>query len=236
MRIYQGTLAKGDTIVNSRTGRKVKVGRLVRMHADEMEDIDAAASGDIVALFGIDCASGDTFTAPEISYSMTSMYVPAPVISLAVEPKNHKAQDNMSKALNRFSKEDPTFRVHVDPETNETIISGMGELHLEVYVERMQREYGAEVDAGKPAGRLPRDDHAARRVQLHAQEADRRLGPVRHASAGFIEPLDGGRVRVRQRGHRRRDPERVHRLDRQGLQAVPEEGRRSSASRSTACA
>ena len=191
VRTYQGKLAKGDTIVNSRTGRKVKVGRLVRMHSDEMEDIDSAASGDIVALFGIDCASGDTFTAPEISLSMTSMYVPAPVISLAVVPRNHKAQDNMSKALNRFSKEDPTFRVHADPETNETIISGMGELHLEVYLERMRREYAAEVDAGKP--QVAYRETITRRAEFNYTHKKQTGGSGQYGRvAGFIEPLEAG--------------------------------------------
>jgi elongation factor G len=150
IRIYQGTMKKGDTIINSRDGKKVKIGRLVRMHSDEMEEIEEAASGDIVALFGVDCASGDTFTSPDISVSMSSMFVPDPVISLAIIPEDNKAQVNMSKALNRFTKEDPTFRTFVDHETNETIISGMGELHLEVYIERMKREYQAAVQVGQP--------------------------------------------------------------------------------------
>ena len=138
--MYQGSLAKGDTIVNVRTQKKVKVGRLVRMHADQMEEISRIPAGFIGALFGIDCASGDTFVSPGLSLTMTSMYVPKPVISLAIVPVDHKAEINMSKALNRFTKEDPTFKSFVDEETGETIISGMGELHLEVYVERMRRE------------------------------------------------------------------------------------------------
>lgn len=149
-RTYQGKLAKGDTVFNSRTGKKTKIGRLCRMHSNEMEEIEACGSGDIVALFGVDCASGDTFTSDEISCSMTSMHIPEPVISLAVIPKDNKAQMNMSKALNRFTKEDPTFKTYVDHETGETIISGMGELHLEVYVERMKREYDAVVEVGAP--------------------------------------------------------------------------------------
>jgi elongation factor G len=150
IRIYQGTMKKGDTIINSRDGKKVKLGRLVRMHSDEMEEIAEAGAGDIVALFGIDCASGDTFTSPDVSVSMSSMFVPEPVISLAIIPEDNKAQINMSKALNRFTKEDPTFKTFVDHETNETIISGMGELHLEVYIERMKREYDAAVEVGQP--------------------------------------------------------------------------------------
>ncbi len=150
IRVYQGVLKKGDTVINARTGNKVKIGRLVRMHADQMEDMETLAAGYIGALFGIDCASGDTFVGPGVRVTMTSMYVPDPVISLAVSPKDRKAEMNMSKALNRFTKEDPTFRAHVNHETGETIVSGMGELHLEIYVERMKREYGTEVDTGMP--------------------------------------------------------------------------------------
>ncbi|NLI82157.1 MAG: elongation factor G [Deltaproteobacteria bacterium] len=150
VRLYQGTLQKGDTIVNTRTEKRTKVGRLIRMHADEMEDIDSAAAGDIVALFGVDCASGDTFTDGQLRYAMTSIHVPNPVISLAVKPKDKKAEMSMSKALARFTKEDPTFKARLDEETGETIISGMGELHLDVYVERMRREYQAEVETGMP--------------------------------------------------------------------------------------
>ncbi len=150
VRVYQGKLAKGDTVVNVRTGKKIKIGRLVRMHANQMEDIPELPAGFIGAMFGVDCASGDTFVSPEVRLTMTSMYVPEPVISLAISPKDHKAEINMSKALNRFSKEDPTFKTHVNEETGETIISGMGELHLEVYIERMRREYSAEVITGAP--------------------------------------------------------------------------------------
>ncbi|MFC1880928.1 elongation factor G [Thermodesulfobacteriota bacterium] len=150
IRVYQGSIGKGDTIVNIRTGKKVKVGRVVRIHADQMEDIDGISAGYIGALFGIDCASGDTFAAPGFSVTMTSMYVPDPVISLAITAEDHKSETNMSKALARFTKEDPTFKVHVNDETGDTIISGMGELHLEVYIERMFREYAARVTPGMP--------------------------------------------------------------------------------------
>lgn len=150
LRVYQGSLCKGDTIINVRNRKKIRVGRLARMHADQMEDIETIPAGYIGALFGIECSSGDTFVSPGINLSMTSMFVPEPVISLAITPKDNKSQNNMSKALGRFSKEDPTFRTYVDDETNETIIEGMGELHLEIYVERMQREYHAEVTTGPP--------------------------------------------------------------------------------------
>ena len=150
LRIYQGTLKRDGVIVNVRTKKKARVGRLVRMHADEMEEIKEAGPGDIVAMFGIDCYSGDTFTDGTLRVALTSMHVPAPVISLSVKASDSAAETKMSKALRRFTKEDPTFRVHVDPESNETVISGMGELHLDVYIERMKREYGATVEVSPP--------------------------------------------------------------------------------------
>ena len=150
LRIYQGQVNKGDMVFNTRTGQKIKLGRLVRMHSDDMEDIEQAGSGDIIAMFGVDCAAGDTFHGPDQKYSLRSMFVPDPVIRYSVEPKDKSAQTNFSKALNRFSKEDPTFRVHRDEESAETIIAGMGELHLEVYIERMKREYNVDTIVGEP--------------------------------------------------------------------------------------
>ena len=150
MRIYQGTVKKGDMLFNVADGKKVKVPRLVRMHADDMEDIESASAGDIIAMFGIECASGDTFTDGQMNVTLESMYIADPVISLAIAPKDKTATANFSKALNKFTKEDPTFRVHRDEESGETIISGMGELHLEIYVERMKREFDTEVIVGKP--------------------------------------------------------------------------------------
>lgn len=190
IRTYQGTIQKGDTIINSRTGKKAKVGRLVRMHANEMEEIDGAGSGDIVALFGIDCASGDTFCSG-INWSMSSMHVPAPVISLAIRPVDNKAQINMSKALNRFTKEDPTFKTFVDHETNETIISGMGELHLEVYIERMKREYKAEVEVGAP--QVAYRETITQRAEFDYVHKKQTGGSGQYGRvAGFIEPSEEG--------------------------------------------
>jgi elongation factor G len=150
MRVYQGSVKKGDVIYNSSNDKKVKVPRLVHMHADEMNDVEEAVAGDIVALFGVDCASGDTFTDGQVKYTMTSMFIPNAVISLAIAPKDKAGQANFSKALNKFTKEDPTLRVHRDEESAQTIISGMGELHLEIYCERIKREYNCEVIVGKP--------------------------------------------------------------------------------------
>ncbi len=191
IRIYQGIMTKGDTIINSRTGKKVKVGRLVRMHSNEMEEIEQSGPGDIIALFGVDCASGDTFVAKEINYSMSSMHVPAPVISLAIVPEDNKAQINMSKALNRFTKEDPTFRSYVDHETNETIISGMGELHLEVYIERMKREYHADVVVGAP--QVAYRETITKRAEFNYTHKKQTGGSGQFGRVGgYMEPLEEG--------------------------------------------
>jgi elongation factor G len=150
MRVYQGLLKKGSTMYNMSTTKKHSVGRLMRVHSSESEDILEAGAGDIVAVFGIDCASGTTFTDGKRSLNMTSMFVPNAVIDMKIDLVDRKSSANLSKALNRFMKEDPTFRVRFDEESSETIISGMGELHLEIYVERMKREYKVELEVGQP--------------------------------------------------------------------------------------
>ena len=149
-RVYQGTMNKGDTHFNPRLNKKQRVGRLVRMHSNERQEIDKAVAGDIIAMVGVDCASGDTYCDPNINISMEKIYVADPVIELALKPEKQDDLVKVSKALNRFMKEDPTFRVTIDQESNETIIKGMGELHLEIYVQRIQREYKANVIVGKP--------------------------------------------------------------------------------------
>ncbi|VVC44206.1 Translation protein, beta-barrel domain,P-loop containing nucleoside triphosphate hydrolase,Translation [Cinara cedri] len=151
MRCYQGKLSKGDTIYNFRTSKKVRLSRLVRLHADQMEEVNEIFAGDIFALFGVDCASGDTFiTDKKLNLSLESIYVPDPVVSMAISPVNSKDRDNFSKAVARFTKEDPTFKFHYDTDNKETIVSGMGELHLEIYAQRMQKEYNCAVNLGKP--------------------------------------------------------------------------------------
>jgi len=150
LRVYRGRLTKGGTIFNIRTGNKLKVGRLARMHADKMEEIEGCTAGDIVAMFGIDCISGDTFSDGRENIVMSYIHVPDPVISLAISTQDNKSQDRVNKALNRFCKEDPTFRARYDQESGQTIISGMGELHLDIYIERMKREYGAVLETGMP--------------------------------------------------------------------------------------
>ncbi len=188
IRVYQGTVEKGSTIINVRNGKKIKVGRVVRMHADQMEDVEQLSAGYIGALFGIECASGDTFVSPGISLTMTSMYVPKPVISLAIVPKDNKSQMAMAKALNRFSKEDPTFKTYVDPETNETIIEGMGELHLDIYVERMKREYNAEVTTGNP--RVAYRETITQRADFNYTHKKQTGGSGQFGRiAGYLEPV-----------------------------------------------
>lgn len=188
VRVYQGTLGKGTTMVNVRTGKKVKVGRVARMHADQMEDIDQIKAGFIGALFGVDCASGDTFVSPGLNLTMTSMFVPDPVISLAIVPIDNKSQINMSKALNRFCKEDPTFRTYVHEETNETVIEGMGELHLEVYVERMLREYNAQVTTGAPM--VAYRETITRRAEFNYTHKKQTGGSGQYGRvAGYMEPV-----------------------------------------------
>ena len=149
-RIYQGTIKKGESYFNPRLNKKQRIGRIVRMHSNDREDLNEAKAGDIIACVGVDCASGDTFCDESLNVTMESMFVPEPVIELAIKPAKQEDLVKMSKALNRFMKEDPTFRVFVDQESNETRIAGMGELHLEIYVERIQREYKANVIVGQP--------------------------------------------------------------------------------------
>ncbi len=190
LRLYQGKLGRDDVIRNVRNGAKHRVGRLVRMHADQMEEIRSAVAGDIVALFGIDCRSGDTFTDSQLAVTMTSMYVPDPVVSLSVAPANRQAEAGFNKALQRFTKEDPTFRVAVDDESGETIISGMGELHLEVYIERMRREYKAAVETSAP--QVAYREAISTRAEFDYTHKKQTGGSGQYGRvAGYIEPHEG---------------------------------------------
>jgi elongation factor G len=190
VRIYQGQINKDDFVVNTRNGKRVKVGRLVRMHSDDKEEITGAGAGDICAIFGVDCNSGDTFTDGTVNLAMTSMFVPTTVISVAIKPKDSGAEINMSKALNRFTKEDPTFKCWVDPESSETIIAGMGELHLEVYIERMKREYKAEVVTSPP--QVAYRETISQKVDFNYTHKKQTGGSGQYGRvAGHAEPFDG---------------------------------------------
>ncbi len=188
VRIYQGKICKGDELYNVRAQKKFKVGRIVRMNSAEMQDINEGMPGDIIALFGIDCASGDTFCGGGLNIAMTSMYVPNPVISMAIEPKNKQDAANMAKALNRFTKEDPTFQTYFDPESNQTSIKGMGELHLEVYIERMRREYKCDVNVSQPE--VAYRESISQRADFNYTHKKQTGGSGQYGRvAGFMEPL-----------------------------------------------
>ena len=188
IRIYQGRLPKGAELTNVRTKKRFKVGRLVRMNSAAMEDISVGEPGDICALFGVDCASGDTFCGEGINVAMTSMFVPTPVISQAVKPKDKSMAANFAKALNRFTKEDPTFQTELDPESNETIIKGMGELHLAVYVERMKREYKCEVEVTPP--KVAYRESITTQASFNYTHKKQTGGSGQYGRvAGFMEPL-----------------------------------------------
>jgi elongation factor G len=193
-RVYQGTVTAGDTIFNtSNEMRKVRVPRMFRMHSDDREEIKSAEAGDIVAFYGVEASSGETFTDGKVNVTLTSMHVPAAVISLAIAPKDRAAEANFSKALNRFTKEDPTFRVHQDEESQQTIISGMGELHLDIYMERMRREYNCDVVAGKP--QVAYRETITQRAEVAYTHKKQTGGSGQFARVvGFIEPLAGDSV------------------------------------------
>jgi elongation factor G len=150
MRIYQGKIVKGEAYINQRTSQKQRFSRIVKMHADKREEIDSGEAGDIVAVMGVDAASGDTYASENKYCTLESMFVPEPVIKMAITPTNRDGLDKLGKALQRFTREDPTFRVSTDDETGETVIAGMGELHLDIYVERIKREFKVEVEVGAP--------------------------------------------------------------------------------------
>ena len=193
-RVYQGTVSAGDTIFNiSNERRKVRVPRMFRMHSEDREEIPSAEAGDIVAFYGVEASSGETFTDGKVDWTLTSMHVPAAVISLAVAPKDRSTEVNFSKALNRFTKEDPTFRVHQDEESQQTIISGMGELHLDIYMERMRREYNCEVIAGKP--QVAYRESITRRAEINYTHKKQTGGSGQYAKVlGYIEPLPADAV------------------------------------------
>jgi elongation factor G len=188
-RVYQGSVKAGDTIYNtSNEMRKVRVPRMFRMHSDDREEIESAEAGDIVAFYGVEASSGETFTDGKVNLTLTSMHVPAAVISLAVAPKDRNGEANFSKALNRFTKEDPTFRVHQDEESQQTIISGMGELHLDIYIERIRREYGCDVVSGKP--QVAYRESITRKAEINYTHKKQTGGSGQYAKImGYMEPL-----------------------------------------------
>lgn len=149
-RVFSGKVTAGSYVYNATKDKKERIGRLLLMHANSREDVQEAAAGEIVAAVGVDAATGDTLCDEKYPILLEKLEFPEPVISMAIEPKTKKDQEKLSQVLNKFMKEDPTFKASVDPETGQTLIHGMGELHLEIIVDRMKREYGIEVNVGKP--------------------------------------------------------------------------------------
>jgi len=190
-RVYQGRIRKGQTLRNTRSRKNVRVGRMVRMHADEREDVDEAGAGDIVALIGAECATGDTFCDDKLNYALESIHAPEPVISLAIAPAKGGDRDKLAKALSRFVREDPTFHVRTDPESGETVIAGVGELQLEVYVERIRREYGCEVTTSAP--RVNYREAPTRAAEFNYKHKKQTGGAGQYGHVvGRLEPLPEG--------------------------------------------
>ena len=151
IRVYSGVLNSGSYVLNTTTGDKERIGRIVRMHADKREDIDKIAAGDIAAVVGLkNTGTGNTLTDPAHPIALESIEFPEPPVSIAVEPKSKADQEKMALALQRLAEEDPTFRIHTDEETGQTIMSGMGELHLDILIDRMKREFKVEANIGEP--------------------------------------------------------------------------------------
>jgi len=187
-RVYQGKIEKGGQYTNSRTRKKVRFGRLVRMHADEREDLDVAYAGDIIAVVGVDCASGDTFCSDGISVALESIFVPEPVIRRSIEPLKRDGADRLGKALERFRREDPTFRVFTDQETGQTLIAGMGQLHLDIYIERIRREYRCDCLIGDP--RVAYRERPTKEVEFNHRHRKQTGGSGQYAHVvGKLVPL-----------------------------------------------
>ena len=203
-RVYSGKLNAGESVYNVAKGRKERIGRLLRMHANKREEIQEILAGDICAAVGLRTVStGDTICDDEHPIVLESIDFPTPVIQLAVEPKTKADQEKMGMAIQKLAQEDPTFRVNTDPETGQTILSGMGELHLEIIVDRMMREFGVGANVGKPQVAYRETIRKTRRGRRHAHEADRRPRPVCAHVKMRVEPLPGRRLRVRERDQRR---------------------------------
>ena len=214
-RAYSGRLASGESVFNVAKGRKERIGRLLRMHANKREEIQEIFAGDICAAVGLRTVStGDTICDDKSPIILESIDFPTPVIQLAVEPKTKADQEKLGMAIQKLAQEDPTFRVNTDPETGQTILSGMGELHLEIIVDRMMREFGVGANVGKPQVayretiRKPAEAHG----RFVRQSGGRgQYGDVKNSRGAAAI---GFRVRVRERYFRRFDPEGVYRADR----------------------
>ena len=218
-RIYSGKLEQGHGARNTTRDKKERVGRMYLMHAADREEIKEAFAGDIVALSGLkDTRTGETLCDPQKPVLLEKMDFPDPVIEMKIEPKTKADQEKMAMALSTLALEDPSFRVSVDQESGETILKGMGELHLDIKVDILKRTLRRRSQRRRAAGCLSRDARARGRDRLHAQEADRRHGPVRARQAAARAQRDRQGQRVRERSRRRHGAEGVHPGRREGHQ------------------
>ena len=209
--MYSGVLKSGDTVYVPTKHKRERIGRLLQMHASERTDIKEVRAGDIASAVGLkDVITGDTLCDEGKIITLEKMIIPIPVIAVAVEPKTKVDQDKMGIALQRLAKEDPSFRVNTDEESGQTIISGMGELHLEIIVDRMKREFKVEANVGKPQVAYRETIRAQDRVRRQARQAVRRPRPVRTCVAEAGAERDRQGQRVRQWHRRRQRAARIH--------------------------
>ena len=211
-RVYSGKLKAGDRVLNTTTGKTERVSRILQMHANHREERDEIAAGEIAAGVGLKhTTTGDTLSVESAPIVLESMTFPEPVIAVAVEPKSKVDQDKLGAGLARLAEEDPTFRVNTDDETGQTIISGMGELHLEIIVDRLKREFNVDANVGRPQVAYRETiSQAGREGPGPVRPADGRLGPVRRRDHQRLPAGAGQGLRVHRQDRRREDPEGVH--------------------------
>lgn len=212
-RVYSGIMNQGTYVLNSTKGKKERVGRILQMHANHRKEIDCAYSGDIAAAVGFkDVTTGDTLCDVDHPIILEKMEFPDPVISVAVEPKTKADQEKMGNALQRLAEEDPTFKVHTDPESNQTIISGMGELHLDIIVDRMRREFNVDCTVGKP--QVAYRETIRKSVESEGKFIRQTGGHGQYGHCWLrLEPMEPGKDRIRKRCRWRRHSEGIHQPD-----------------------
>ena len=216
-RIYSGTLSSGTGVINSTKERKERIGRMLLMHANNREDIKEAYAGDIVALAGLkDTRTGDTLCDPQHEVILEKMEFPEPVIEIAIEPKSKADQEKLGVALAKLVAEDPSFRVHTDQESGQTIIKGMGELHLDIKVDILKRTYKVDANIGAP--QVAYRERITKKVTVDYQHKKQTGGTGQFAQVKIVaEPTAARhRLRVRERGGRRRGAEGIHPGRREG--------------------
>ena len=217
-RVYSGKLKAGDRVLNTTTGKTERIGRILQMHANHREEREEIGAGEIAAGVGLkSTTTGDTLSIESAPIVLESMTFPDPVISVAVEPKSKADQDKLGNGLSRLAEEDPTFRVATDEETGQTIISGMGELHLEIIIDRLKREFNVEANVGRPQVAY-RETISKPAEKIQGKFVRQTGGSGQYGDAVInLYPQDAGRgLRLRGQDRRRQDPQGVHQADRRG--------------------